>query len=132
MGTAISFFRHIMGLPVHWRLWVMALVVVNMASLVFIDRLEARWVLGAFAFGGMAQMVLLARLGFVRLLGLGHFLWFPLLYWLFGRLDGLSAQPNYASWIVVLMVMNGLSLVIDVVDVVKYMQGDREPTVTLE
>ena len=109
----------------------MALVLVNMASLFFIGRPEARWILGAFAFGGLAQMVLFSRLGFVRLLGLGHFLWFPLLYWLLGRLDGLSGQPVYVSWIVVLMVMNALSLTIDVVDVVKYALGEREPTVDL-
>jgi hypothetical protein len=132
MATALSFLKHLAGMPMHWRRWVMALIMVNMAALFFIDRMEARWVLGAFAFGGLAQMVLFARLGFVRLLGLGHFFWFVLLYWLFGRLDGLSDQSVFVSWLVVLMVFNGLSLTIDVVDVVKYLRGDREPTVTLD
>ncbi len=132
MGVMISFFRHIAGMPMHWRRWVMALILVNLASLFFLDRVEARWVLAAFALGGLVQMALFARFGFVRLLGLGHFHWILLLAWLFSRLDGLVETPVLFSWVVVLMVFNGLSLVIDLADVLNYARGDREPTVVLE
>jgi hypothetical protein len=132
MGVMISFFKHIAGMPMHWRRWVMALILVNLASVLFLDRVEARWVLAAFAVGGVLQMILFARFGFVRLLGLGHFPWLALILWLLSRLDRLADEPVLFSWILVLMVFNGLSLVIDVADVINYWRGDRRPTVVVE
>ena len=69
------------------RLWLIALVIVNMASLVFIDTIEARVVLGAFVISVIMMTETYRRLGFVRLLGTGHILWVPMVPWLWMRLD---------------------------------------------
>ena len=117
-------------MPFHWQLWVMLLVAVNLiVPLFFIDRLEAQVVVGTL-FGSMILMTLLTGLsGFTRLLGLGHFLWFPLLYFLSTRLSHLPSDDIYGIWIRVLMTLNAVALVIDVIDVIRYLAGDRKETI---
>ena len=129
MRTMIAFMKHIGKMPAPWRIWVMVLAAVNLGSVVFLDHLEARVVLGAMMIGGLAQGVVFARKGFVRLLGIGHFHWFPMLFWIFTRLEGIRADPTFFYWIVALAVVDGLSLLIDVTDVARYVLGDREPQI---
>ena len=117
-------------MPLHWQLWLMMLVAVNLiVPLFFIDRLEAQVVVGTLL-GSMILMTLLTGLsGFTRLLGLGHFLWFPLLYFLWTRLSHYPPDDIYGIWIRVVMVLNAVSLVIDVNDVFRYLAGDRKETI---
>ena len=75
-------------------------------------------------------MTLLTGLtGFSRLVGLGHFPWFLLLYFLWTQLDQLPAGDFFGIWIRALIVLNALSLVIDTMDVARYVAGEREETV---
>lgn len=132
MKTMISFVRHIASMPWPVRVWVAALSVVNLASVLFLDHLEGRVVLGAMMLGGMIQMAILARKGFVRLLGVGHFPWFLMFYWISTRMGEIRADEMLFSWIVTLIVFDGISLVIDVADVARYIAGDREPQVVVD
>lgn len=68
---------------------------------------------------------LTARSGFSRLLGLGHILWIPLLYFLWMRLEGNPADVLFGLWIRVLMLLNSVSLIIDAIDVGRYIAGYR-------
>jgi hypothetical protein len=73
------------------------------------------------------------RLGFVRILGLGHVLWIPMAIWLWTRLDQTPPRTStFKYWMLIVIVMNTLSLVMDAVDVVRYIKGDRKPYYTLE
>lgn len=85
-------------------------------------------VLAAMMLGGMIMAVVYAKLGFVRLLGVGHFHWTPMLVWLYGRLDGARADPAFYYWVLALLAVNSASLIIDIVDVGRYLAGEREPT----
>ena len=67
--------------------------------------------------------------GFTRLLGLGHILWIPLLYFLWMRLGQNPADDFFGVWLRVLMILNAASLIIDVIDVGRYIAGDRSETV---
>ena len=88
-------------MPVHWLLW---LAVFNLVvPLSFLDRLAPRIVVGMFLASGLLMWALLARTGFSRVLGLGHVLWIPLLYFLWTRLDPVSAGEVYRFWIQELM-----------------------------
>jgi hypothetical protein len=117
-------------MPVHWQLWLMVLVAVNLVvPLVFFDRLEARVVVVTLLAGATFMTILTALTGFTRLLGLGHILWFPLLYFLWTRLDQIPADTAFGVWVRALMLINATSLVIDVVDVGRYIAGEREETV---
>ena len=126
----IKFNKGMMKMPVHWRLWVMGLVAFNMvAPLFFIDRVEAQIVLGVFLASGLLMTALTARTGFTRVLGLGHFLWIPLLYFLATRVSLVPAGDAFGFWIRGLIVVNAVSLVMDVADVIRYVAGDRADTI---
>lgn len=124
-----SFMSKIMKFPLPVRVWVILLIAINMSSLFFLEYLEARVVLGVFLAGGTFMSLMDYKMGFVRLLGLGHSLWLGMLPWLFFRLEHLTEDTVVWNWILVLIIINTVSLVIDVVDVVRYVRGDRKPLI---
>ncbi len=119
MNAFVKFNKGIMKMPLRWQSWLMLLVAVNfLIPLFFINRLEAQIVLLTFVAGTMLMTFLTSISGFTRLLGLGHILWIPLLYFLWSRLSENPANEFFGIWIRVLMTLNALSLIIDAVDVV--------------
>ena len=108
------------------RLWLLVLVTANMViPLFFLGRLEAQLVLTAFLASIVFMTALTAISGFTRLLGLGHMFWIPLLWFLWTRLDGTPSDTFFGLWLRVLITLNGLSLVIDTADVIRYITGER-------
>lgn len=130
MHAFIKFNMGLMKMPVQWRLWLLLLVGINLVvPLFFLDRLEAQVVVGALVVSMALMTVLTALTGFTRLLGLGHIVWLPLLYFLWMRLDQIPAEDFFGLWVRALLGINAASLVIDAVDVIRYVAGDREETV---
>ncbi len=130
MRAFIKFNKGLLKQPFHVQLWLVLLVAVNlMIPLFYLGRIEARVVALTFLIAAVLMTVLTALSGFSRLLGLGHFVWFPLLYFLWTRLEQIPADDFFGIWVRVLMIVNAISLVIDVVDVIRYIAGDREETV---
>ena len=84
-----------MSMPIHWQLWLMLLLIANMIiPLFFLNRLEGQVVVGVFLASVILTTVLTGLSGFGRLLGLGHILWIPLLYFLWARLGQIPADPS--------------------------------------
>ncbi len=130
MRSFIRFNKGIMRMPFYWQLWLLLLVTANVAiPLFFVGRLEAQMVLGTMVVNLILMTLLTGLTGFSRLLGLGHYPWFPLLYFLWTQLDRIPAEGFFGIWIRGLMVLNALSLVIDTVDAARYLAGEREETV---
>ncbi len=130
MRAFIKFNKGVMKMPVPWQLWLLLLVAVNLVVPIFvINRLDAQVVLVAFVASVILMTVLTALSGFSRLLGLGHIFWIPLLYFLWTRLDQIPADEFFGIWIRVLMTLNAVSLIIDAVDVGRYIAGERAETV---
>lgn len=130
MRAFIKFNRGMMMMPVHWQLWLALLVTFNLVlPLIFLSHLEAQVVVATL----MASMILMTGLtalsGFTRLLGLGHILWVPLLYFLWMRLEQNPAEDFFGVWLRILMIVNATSLLIDTIDVGRYIAGDRSETV---
>jgi hypothetical protein len=103
------------------------MVVVNSASLLFALRYRtARFVLAAWIGNAITMGQLFEWNGYNRLLGLSHVLWWTPLLWLLWRTrsDWPKAGPARA-WLLALFATNATSLVIDYVDVVRYLLGDR-------
>ena len=72
-------------------------------------------------------MTLLTGLtGFTRLLGIGHVFWIPMIIWLWIRLDQIPSDDAFGVWIRVLIALNTVCLLIDAVDLVRYLAGERE------
>ena len=132
MRVMIDFFRAMLLLPKPWVVWVGLLIAANLvAPLFFIGSLEAKVVVVAIMVGAITQMAIFGAKGFVRLLGLGHFPWVLMIPWLWTRLGELEFNNPFAYWLVAVIVLDGLSLIIDVTDVVRYIKGERAPQLRL-
>jgi len=119
-------------MPFPARIWMMALMAINMIGpLFFLQHLQGQVVLGVFVISAGFMMFLYASKGFTRILGVGHLPWLGLIPWLWSRHDLIQPDEWLSRWIVAVIVMNGLSLVIDAIDVVRYVRGDRAPTVSI-
>ncbi len=88
---------------------------------------EGRVVLGAFVFAIILQTAIFSAKGFVRLLGIGHIAWVPMVYWLWTRLDLAPADSLFKYWLLATIVLVSLSLLFDAIDVIRYLRGEREP-----
>ena len=108
------------------RAWAVLLILVNLASLAFIDTIYAQLNLAAVLIGIALMIAIHMRLGFVRLLGIGHLLWIPMLVWFAFNLPDQTRNWLF-GWVVALMVVNAISLVIDGIDVFRWLRGERTP-----
>ena len=128
MRAMIDFFRTMLTLPRPWVGWVMLLMMVNMiVPLFYLGTLEGRVVLGAALLGAFLQTWIFSAKGFVRLLGVGHIAWIPMVAWLWTRLDVAPAGSLFRYWLLATVVLVSLSLLIDVTDVIRYLRGERAP-----
>ncbi|KIC43859.1 hypothetical protein RA28_19745 [Ruegeria sp. ANG-S4] len=109
------------------RLWAVCLILVNLASLLFLDSYYAWYNLIAVGVGVSLMIVIYLRLGFVRLLGIGHALWIPMIGIFLADMPDRSAEPALYVWLVLLIAFNTASLVIDAVDVARFALGERAP-----
>jgi hypothetical protein len=109
------------------RLWCAWLVGVNLACLYFITHIEAQVVLAVTAIAVVAQTLIYQRIGFTRILGSTHILWIPMFAWMGTRIDTIMDEPALANWLVLLFATNMVSLVVDTIDAVRFLRGERAP-----
>lgn len=121
--TGIVFLRF-RPLPRVWCLW---LAGVNLAGLAFLQHLEAVLLLAATSLAVLLQAAIHRRMGFVRLLGVAHVFWVPVLLWMATRGGEIAADPGLQLWIVLVAVTNLMCVAVDTGDVVRFLRGDRAP-----
>lgn len=122
--------------PIWLQAWVMVLVVVNLAALLFvIGRHDDRWqvrsepiaIAASFIAAGMFMSWLYEQVGYVRLLGLAHLVfWGPVWIWIFNRRRAIGTRTWVGTYVRVYLVIAGASLVVDAVDVMRHLLGDGE------
>ena len=115
-----------------WRVWLVLLGLTNMSAVFFLDTLEGKLVLAGIVAGVVFQMSIFAAKGYVRLLGIGHILWLPLVLWLLSRIGDIGTDSTFGKWVLAVIVVDGISLIIDMVDVGRYLGGDRTPAIILD
>jgi len=125
MKPLVDFVRNIFKMPMVWWPWMVGLPLLNLSSIFSLPRMEAWVVLGTGLLAATIMTVLHAKLGYVRLVGVGHFVWIPMLIWLVLRLDRIPEGTLYFGWLLTLIAVDTLSLLIDIVDFVRYLRGDR-------
>ena len=114
-----------------WPIWIGFLMALNMiVPIFFIETPEAKAVLLSTFAGAGLMMLLFNKYGFVRLLGLGHIFWLPIVIWLGSRFSEFSFTTPLEIWFLLIVGVNTISLILDAIDVVRYFNGDREPMVT--
>ena len=127
----IGLMKSILKMPSPWLVWIVLLMAVNFfVPLFYIQTLEAQLTLAAVFAGAITQSYIHSKLGFVRLLGVGHIFWAPLVIWLAFRLSSIGVDSSFGIWIASLLLLNTVSLVIDVLDVIRFFSGDRSPTLS--
>lgn len=127
LAAAQSLHEGILMQPLWLQGWIGWMVAVNiLGALIFIRRPEAKWVLVAMA-GNMALMNwLFAVYGYQRILGLAHVVfWTPLVIYLWRRRPHWKVETPRGKWIVLLFVTNVASLIVDYIDVARYLAGER-------
>ena len=127
MKSFIEFNKKIFGMRFPWNLWMGILILVNIGGgLFFIRTMEGQLALACMMVSFLIMWGIYVRKGFVRLLGLGHLIaWIPQMVFYIQMVD--KAAGVFQYWIISVLVVNGISLLIDFVDVVRYSLGDRQP-----
>ena len=118
MRNPLRFFIDLLQQPLWVSLWVLFLMLVNMASLAFWQEAVTQLILLNFLASAMLMMGLYARYGFTKILGLGHFPWIPLLAYVVTQIP--AAEASFKRYLLVLSVSMGMSLVLDTIDVWNY------------
>lgn len=128
--------EHIALEPLWLWSWVTWIAVVNVAVIVFV----VRWHDGHVTRGPIEVFVILATLvaialfmewlysqvGYVRLLGLVHIVfWTPLAAYLWTRLKLHPVRSVFGIYLRILLITIVASLVIDYIDVGRYLSGER-------
>ena len=132
MKSMLKFMKTMMIMPIPWQVWLGILVIVNMiVPFFFIHKLEAQVVVATAIVGLVIMSVVFSVKGFVRLLGIGHIGWIPLVFWLWTRLVHAPADSIFGYWLMAVVVLNSLSLIIDTIEVLRYVKGERSPVLTL-
>lgn len=117
-----------------WLLWwfnwlVFAVAVLPLSLLIWLQSRKTGVItVLASILAGAAVYGMFRQMGYVKLLGLPHLLiWGPLAVYLF-RKQAKDAMPIAARWIIrVVLVTLLISLAFDVVDVARYILGERAP-----
>ncbi len=132
MKSMMKLMKTMMIMPIPWQVWLGVLILANMVvPFFFIHTLEAQVVVATFIVGLVIMSVIFSVKGFVRLLGIGHIGWLLLVFWLWTRLDHAPADSIFGYWLMAVVVLNSLSLIIDTIDVLRYVKGERRPVLTL-
>ncbi|MEM8649297.1 MAG: hypothetical protein AAGF54_02090 [Pseudomonadota bacterium] len=77
---------------------------------------------------GAGVIWLFSQMGYVRLLGLGHIIfWTPVSFYLYGQMkrEDMPSWPKRIMAVVLITIL--ISLAFDYVDVARYILGEREP-----
>ncbi len=132
MKSTMNFTKTMMIMPIHWQVWLGVLVAANIVvPLFFIHTLEAQVVLATAIAGLVIMSVIFSMKGFVRLMGIGHIGWLPLVFWLATKLENAPADSTFGYWLMAVIVLDSLSLIIDTIDVLRYFKGERTPVLAL-
>jgi len=110
-----------------WNYWMGLLILINIGGgLYYVRTIEGQLALVCIMVAFLIMWGIFVKRGFVRLLGIGHLIaWTPQVVW-YTQMVGDTAGWFY-YWLMSAIVFNGLCLVIDMVDVVRYSMGDKQP-----
>ncbi len=123
MRNPFRFFIELIQQPVWIPVWVVILMIVNVASVGFWDEPLAKVIFATFMLSAMMMMGLYSRFGFKKILGMGHILWLPLLVYVLMSIP--AASDTFEAYLIIWSIFTVISLVFDVVDVWKYFTSQK-------
>ncbi|GAB4024289.1 MAG: hypothetical protein Fur0010_27590 [Bdellovibrio sp.] len=129
MKAMIELMRKIFTMPFPWNLWVIILSMINfIGGVMFISTFEGKFSLFSMMGAVIVMTIIYARYGFVRLLGLGHILfWLPFVAFCIRQLtNGTTLSATFRVWLLTVIIINSASLIIDFIDLFKFLKGERD------
>ena len=123
MHNPMNFFTELFKQPTWVIVWVSALALVNMFSVLYWDTTLGKVILVVFLFQAMLMMGMYSYFGFEKILGIGHFFWFPLLVYIYISIQ--SQTDAFQMYLYALSFFIAISLVFDVSDVIQYFRGKK-------
>lgn len=122
--------------PLWLQIWVMLLVIANMGAVAFVVsrpgevwriRKEAIAIITSFVVAAIIMDWMYLTYGYVRLLGMAHLLaWTPAYVYVLSQRKHLGFSSCFGKYIHFYLLVAGISLLIDVLDVIRYFAGDGE------
>ena len=122
--------------PAWLVIWISVLIIVNLSAIFFImDRHDGQWqvrgrpiaILAGFIISAAFMNWLYAQYGYVRLLGAAHFIgWLPAFIYVYSGLKQISGERIYGKYLRLYLLIAGVCLAIDAIDVVRHLAGDGE------
>ena len=115
------------SIAVGWQIWVYWMMALNTASIIFVKKhIPARVILAVWMLNAGSMMITAEYVGFTRILGLVHVVyWTPLAIYLLTEIKKIDQKNLYQKWITVLLVTIIASLILDYIDVLRYILSDR-------
>jgi hypothetical protein len=127
MKAVMNFMKDVGKLPLPVRIWLAVLGLFNMLIPLFLLRhFEARIMVIATALSAAIGVLLHKAKGMTNILGLMHAPWLVAVYFLLAGIVAEGVSGLYSLWMLAALIMTGISLVLDVRDVIRYFSGDRE------
>ena len=123
MRNPFGFFSELTRQPVWIRIWVLILMIINIASVGFWDEPLAKVIFVTFMLSSMLMMGLYSRFGFEKILGMGHILWLPLFVYVLMRIP--AESDTFNGYLIIWSILTAISLVFDVIDVWKYFASQK-------
>lgn len=122
--------------PAWLQAWILVLVVTNLVALLFVVRrrdgafrvrAEPIAILVSFFAAAVFMGWLYGQVGYVRLLGLAHIVfWGPAWVWVLSRRKAIGTADVFGKYVHLYLGVAGVSLVVDVIDVIRYLLGDGQ------
>ena len=120
--------------PAWLSAWLLVLGGTHFISIFFVAwRADGQWgfrweplaIIGSLMVAGLFMNELYDRVGYVRLLGLAHLVcWAPIYGWLLYRRRAIGFSSLWGKYVHMYLLIAGISLVVDAIDVVRYLVGD--------
>ena len=128
MRNPFRFFTELMQQPIWISLWVVSLMIINVASILFWIEPLAKVIFVTFMLSAIFMMGLYSRFGFEKILGMGHVLWIPLIVYVLMEVQ--AVNDAFKKYLIILSVTIVVSLVFDIVDVWKYITCRKKNLLT--
>jgi len=125
--SALYFLRDIFTYaPLYVRTWLIMLMIgLGIAPLLYLEHLAAQLMIGGFLIGGMILGWMHMKMGITRLMGLSHFHWVVPMYFIYADLLSGNYSGEYQLWLGTAAFLSTLSLLIDIIDVIRYWRGNH-------
>jgi hypothetical protein len=115
--------------PFLQKIWLLLLIFVNLGGgVAFIDKMAGKSAIVSFIGAIIVMLIIYLRAGYIRLLWLG-----PMLFWIPMQIEFLlivlngNPQAMFYTWLITVLIVNGISLFIGIVNVLRFMLGNTQP-----